>query len=356
MRRLALALTALLAVLLLLYARPALHTAWEVAQEGLNAIRVNATQLEGAVQSALQRLFTYLNATLSSIHIRTLPPVPPEETYNVTLTPLQKFALDYLNEVREREGVPPVQWMPLKTPQFRAEYMLKTGIYSHYDAEGREPTYYYTLLDGGKYAVGENIAAMGCGGSIYLLQRYGCHINVTGFISWAINAMVYNDSGSHWGHRISLLNPCNNYVSIGLAYNSSKVFLTIYMVSKWVRWIKPPTYNGSRFTAEGYVNDTFGSTYYVVVFYYAPNSSYVKLHHYDWGTPIATFTIYPEGKNGAFWLIDVDVPFKAQRPGLYTFVILGYYEKNIIWEPRPGERESSEREECPLDTYTIEVS
>lgn len=297
------------------------------------------------------------NKVSASLHgYETLPPIPPEETYNETPNEWQRLALEYLNRVREREGVPPVRWIPLKTPQYRVEYMLKTGIFSHYDADGRHPIYYYTKLDGGKYAAEENGAMVKCPPTN---KTVICYVNMTDFIVGSIRWMVYNDSHADWGHRRSLLDPCNNYVSVGIVYNGSEAHMTIYMVSRWVRWIKPPTYDGMRFTAEGYVNDTIGPNsyfnYYVRIFYDVPNKSYVKRLHYELGEIIAEFNVVPRGRNGTFWFLKVDIPFKPQKPGLYTFVIYGFDSRRIVWEPKPGVGRSNEGALCPLATYTVEV-
>ncbi|ABL87589.1 hypothetical protein Pisl_0411 [Pyrobaculum islandicum DSM 4184] len=285
-----------------------------------------------------------------------LPPTPPEETYNGTPSGLRRLALEYLNQIREREGVPPVRWIPLKTPQYRAEYMLKTGIYSHYDAEGRHPIYYYTKLDGGKYAAEENGAMARC-----LLNgkpvRCG-NFNMTDFIVGSIRSMVYNDSHANWGHRRSLLDPCNNYVSVGIVYNGSEAHMTIYMVSKWVRWIKPPAYNGTYFIAEGYVEGAMAPFNYtrwcypVAVFYDVPTSAYVRRSFYTLGNQTGWFCEGVAVENGGMWYFRVEVPFNATKHGLYTFVIVARDTRGITWEPKPGAKATSQY--CQLATYTAE--
>jgi hypothetical protein len=72
----------------------------------------------------------------------------------------------------------------------------------------------------------------------------------------AIYNLVFDDALSLWGHRDSLLDPCNNYVTMATSYLWSGAYgaryYVVYMVAKWVEWVSPPCYEGGRFTAEGY--------------------------------------------------------------------------------------------------------
>jgi len=89
--------------------------------------------------------------------------------------PAVRAAFDVLNSYRVALSIPPVEFIQLETPLFRAKYMYDNNIYSHYDVEGRHPIYYYTILDGGAYAVEENIALQyfGVGTSLRFLPPLG---------------------------------------------------------------------------------------------------------------------------------------------------------------------------------------
>ncbi|MGB9705961.1 MAG: CAP domain-containing protein, partial [Pyrobaculum sp.] len=119
--------------------------------------------------------------------------------------------VEALNRERASMGIPPATPLyTLKVPGFRAGYMAEKNYLSHYDREGRHPVYYYTRLDGGLYAVEENVYAC-----------YGCRSLNAEEGERMIRSMIYDDADSQWGHRDSLLDPCNNYVAVAVARNGS---------------------------------------------------------------------------------------------------------------------------------------
>jgi hypothetical protein len=150
-------------------------------------------------------------------------------------------AVEYLNRIRSEEGIPPVRLVNLSVARFRAEYLARTNLFSHYDAEGRHPIYWYTRLDGGLYKVEENLMMMRwyvIGGS--QLPSGIAKVNYTD----AIYNLVFKDAVSMWGHRDSLLDPCHNYVTMATSYfwngTYGARYYVVYMIAKLVEWVSPP--------------------------------------------------------------------------------------------------------------------
>ncbi|MGC8584372.1 MAG: CAP domain-containing protein, partial [Thermoproteus sp.] len=189
--------------------------------------------------------------TATTVSVSTATPTataPPSVYATTSASPIDdpigfaQEALATLNRIRSSMGIPPVSLTTLGVTLFRAQYMARHDFLSHYDREGRHPIYYYTKLDGGKYAVEENgYECRGCGA---ITADEGKDM---------VSLMIYNDSSSQWGHRDSLLDPCNNYAAIAAARNGDDVFAVIYMVARWANWVIPPTYSNGIFYAKGYV-------------------------------------------------------------------------------------------------------
>ena len=280
-----------------------------------------------------------------------------------------RAVVDRINEYRAKEGTPPVKYMETKSAQFRAEYMHQHNIFSHYDKEGRHPAYYWTKLDGGLYGFEENAGWFRCIGDC---------INPLNDTLQLIYFMVYEDAFSLWGHRDSILDPCNNYVSIGLSYDSYSLYITVHMIAKWVEWIEPPRYENGVFRAKGVVveprlkpESENGYTFYQVFIYRdVPNPSNVHRHSYSVGDLYAG--VLPKDYPGYYtktktiraeklyarrvesgWLFEVEFLFRPEEPGLYTIVMFAKNNLGVSWKPMsPGGEARLER--CELFAYTVE--
>ncbi len=257
-------------------------------------------------------------------------------------------AVEYLNRIRGEEGIPPVQLIDLNVAKYRAEYLARTNLFSHYDVEGRHPGYWYTRLDGGLYGVEENLM-MVRGIGVGRLPGRIAKVNYTD----AVYGLVFDDVLSMWGHRDSLLDPCNNYVAMATSYfwNSTYVarYYVVYMVAKWVEWVSPPRYEGGRFTAEGYAAPAMKPKIFAV-YYASYESNPASRHSYSYGdlylckvldTPFArckdaqepagVFTV--ERTRDGRWRIKIDASAALDRPGLYTFMIIAEDLRGIKWKP-----------------------
>jgi hypothetical protein len=275
---------------------------------------------------------------------RTTTPQTPEVENEVS----KLQAVEYLNRIRGEEGIPPVQLINLSVVKFRAEYLARTDLFSHYDAEGRHPVYWYTRLDGGFYGVEENLM-MVRGIGVGRLPSRIVKVNYTD----AVYGLVFDDVLSMWGHRDSLLDPCHNYVAMATSYfwNSTygARYYVVYMVAKWVEWVSPPRYEGGRFTAEGYAAPAMKPKFFAV-YYAAYEANPASRHSYSYGdlylckvldTPFArckdaqepagVFTL--EKTQDGRWRIKIDASVDLDKPGLYTFMIIAEDLRGIKWKP-----------------------
>ncbi|MFZ8839208.1 MAG: CAP domain-containing protein [Pyrobaculum sp.] len=256
--------------------------------------------------------------------------------------------MEYLNRIRGEEGIPPVQLIDLSGARFKAEYLARTNLFSHYDSEGRHPGYWYTRLDGGLYGVEENLFVVYTVGS----GRPSARIAKINY-SDAIYNLVFDDALSLWGHRDSLLDPCHNYVAMATSYFQNSTYAAryyvVYMVAKWVEWISPPRYEGGRFTEEGYAAPEMKPKIFAV-YYAAYEANPASRHSYNVGdlylckvldTPFArckdaqepagVFTV--EKARDGRWYIKIDTSVALDRPGLYTFMIIAEDLRGIKWKP-----------------------
>lgn len=156
------------------------------------------------------------------------------EDVKTTLNRLINTVLNKINEERQRFGVSPVELFNDTTARFRAEDMHSNKYFGHCDLDGMTPNYHYTKL-GGSYLIEENV------GYSYTV---GGHLSPIDSAVKNVNNMIYDDAESNWGHRNSILDPTNNFVSIYATWDDSKLFLVIHMMKIWVEWIMPPTIKG----------------------------------------------------------------------------------------------------------------
>jgi len=256
-------------------------------------------------------------------------------------------AVEHLNRIRDKEGIPPVQLIDLNVARYRAEYLARTNLFSHYDSEGRHPGYWFSKLDSGLYGVEENLMEWYVTDA-HSLPRSIAKVNYTD----AVYRLVFDDASSNWGHRDSLLDPCHNYVAMATSYFWNRTYgaryYVIYMVAKWVEWVSPPRYEGGRFTAEGYAAPEMKPKYFAV--YYAKyESNPASRHSYDVGdlylckyldpplpckgvqAPTGVFAV--EKMQDGRWHIKINTSVALDRPGLYTFEIIAEDLRGIKWKP-----------------------
>lgn len=132
---------------------------------------------------------------------------------------LANYTLGLINQDRSDFGLGSVTLSPIQSGEQHADSMLRYGYFSHYDTQGYKPYMRYTLL-GGTGAVFENVAYVS-----YSRSRYSTAGTVEDDLKFLEYSMMYNDSACcNNGHRINILNPMHDRVSIGIAYNSTTLF------------------------------------------------------------------------------------------------------------------------------------
>lgn len=234
----------------------------------------------GAVLLYYPTLYGFLTSTAASLGMRGTtvtttegagPPVSvyspvikggvANVSYPVDFASLASYALDTINKDRAKFGLGPVSLSPIVAGQQHADSMLYFGYFSHWDTQGFKPYMRYTLL-GGVGAVQENIA--------YEFWS-GPHFTTTNSVEAAISSlefsMMYNDSiCCNNGHRDNILNPLHNRVSIGIAYNTTRLFFVEDFENFYVNmtWSVSPGYEVS-FTGVPVSTSVKGSS--IAVFY-----------------------------------------------------------------------------------------
>jgi uncharacterized protein YkwD len=142
---------------------------------------------------------------------------------------IANFTIGVINAERSAAGLQPVALSAVLSGQQHADSMAYYGYLSHWDNQGYKPYMRYTLL-GGTGSVEENVALNYCTTSQPNSTQdvaTGCSLQT---VENAINGsewlMLNNDSACcSDGHRQNILNPLHDSVSLGIAYNSTTVFL-----------------------------------------------------------------------------------------------------------------------------------
>jgi len=142
---------------------------------------------------------------------------------------IANFTLGVINAERTSAGLQPVTLSGVPSGQQHADSMAYYGYFSHWDNQGYKPYMRYTLL-GGTGSVEENAALSHCTTSRPNSTREVAAACSLQTVEDAINGsewvMLNNDSACCGnGHRQNILDPLHNRVSLGVAYNSTTVFL-----------------------------------------------------------------------------------------------------------------------------------
>ena len=254
---------------------------------------------------------------------------------------LADYTLLLINKDRAQHGLAPVALVDEPSAQEHAESMLYYGYFSHWDLYGMKPYMRYTLL-GGREAVTENIA--------YEMRKF-CAVGLcTGSIdpNQSIEdmeyQMMYNDSACcNNGHRDNILDPDHDEVSIGVAYNSSAIYLVEDFINSYIAWSgNTPGYtNGGDVYLEGQISSGY-SLSQIYVAYDSPVQAYtnssVPAGPYSYGQEVAGVVSSPLYYYRNFTTIDasqystsggmMDVAFSIKKliqsygPGEYTVLVL----------------------------------
>lgn len=138
---------------------------------------------------------------------------------------LLNYARSLVNSDRSQNGRPNVTLSSVISGQLHANDMLEQHFFSHWNTDGYKPYMRYTLA-GGRGSVEENIAWY------YSSSSFDAK-DVLKDLEWQ---MMYNDSDSSWGHKDNILNPSHNKVNIGIAVDSSNLYLVQDFENDYIQW------------------------------------------------------------------------------------------------------------------------
>ncbi len=288
-----------------------------------------------AKTALLQRQIEEMNASISRLRAQLASEKMQTANLSAALSATASALLRYevpakvveeINKARAAMGLPPVKPLNLTTPWFRAAYMLRHGVFSHYDLEGRHPGYWFTLLDGGLYGFDENVAMSICPAGCNPLKEAVENTRL----------MIYNNSAAGFAHRDSLLDPCNNYAAAAAAWNGGRFYLTAYMISMHGVWLEPIKREGERVVGIYLASPDLKPPFYAAVFRDAPSRSHLVRRFYSYGNQTGFYQLRHEHIGGGWHKVHVDVAIPNDG-ALYTVVVLGTNNLNYTWTPlSPG--------------------
>jgi uncharacterized protein YkwD len=142
---------------------------------------------------------------------------------------LANFTLSVINADRASAGLTAVTLSSVASGQQHADSMAYFGYFSHWDTQGYKPYMRYTLL-GGTGSVSENVALDYCTtsppGTAQPVAATCSLQTVENALSGSEWLMMNNDSTCcNNGHRANILDPLHDQVSVGVAFNSTTVYL-----------------------------------------------------------------------------------------------------------------------------------
>ena len=204
----------------------------DAPESSTSASAPTATTAPSPVTSASMTATTISNGNSSGNWLSDSPAFVANSTridYPPDYGAIANFTLAVINSERNSAGLQPVALSGVPSGQQHADSMAYFGYFSHWDNQGYKPYMRYTLL-GGTGSVEENAALNYCTTSQPNATRElaaACSLQT---VENAINGsewmMLNNDSACCGnGHRQNILDPLHNRVSLGVAYNSTTVFL-----------------------------------------------------------------------------------------------------------------------------------
>lgn len=148
---------------------------------------------------------------------------------------LIQFALELVNDDREKHGVLPVKLGNNSAAQKHADDSLEFDYFSHWNSEGVKPYVTYTLF-GGRGNVAENISY-----SFTECPASNCIPSVVDPFKKIENLhymMMYDDASSNWGHRDTIIAPYSTHVNFGIAYDNDKFYFAQHFETNIIEWDK----------------------------------------------------------------------------------------------------------------------
>ncbi len=252
------------------------------------------------------------SSTVASASTETVTPNPSftngkaNVSYPSDYNALAQYALNMINQDRVGFGLQTVALSTVPSGQQHADSMLYFGYFSHWDTQGYKPYMRFTLL-GGEGSVAENIDHQGgpCPAGYLCPWEFTSQDSVESAIADAEHYMVYNDSYCcNNGHRAEILNPTNNRVSIGVAWNATDFFFVEDFVDTHANFSTLSYDPNSRIvTLSGFSQTTLNTTQAEIAVFYDPVPTSLS--------PLALDPNYHRGGNYSPFLPACDPFFKA---------------------------------------------
>jgi uncharacterized protein YkwD len=142
-----------------------------------------------------------------------LPKYEPSKQY--TLTELKQIALDDINKYRKEQGLRIITLGNAKSSQLYASELLIEGCIHHVSDRGEGPMLRYKNNNDHMYLISENIG----GGSGTNWETPDESIINSNY------RMMFDDADSNWGHKYNILDPNHSSVSIGIAYDDTRLIM-----------------------------------------------------------------------------------------------------------------------------------
>ena len=177
--------------------------------------------------------------------------VPVAAPYTPTGTELDLFQyeLSLINADRQTAGLPPVTLSYNAAAEKHAQNMFANYYGSHWDTDGTKPYMRYTF-EGGLNDESENNAYSGWVNPSDNPAHYQS-INVRDEIAALEHIMMYDDAGSNWAHRDTILNKSYTMVSLGIAYDGKRLAIVQQFEGKYIDYYNAPAISNSNLTLLG---------------------------------------------------------------------------------------------------------
>ncbi|MBI3743306.1 MAG: CAP domain-containing protein, partial [Chloroflexi bacterium] len=218
------------------------------------------------------------------------------------LQQLRQYAVDLINTDRRTAGLPPVQLSANAAAQGHADDMFANFYLAHWDTGGMKPFMRYTLA-GGTGSMAENVAYSGPQDPND--RRLFVTLDPRTEIAAREHGMVYDDAASNWGHRDNILAPQHQFVSIGIAYTTTRLAFAQHFEDNYVTCAQPMRVQGQTFTAQCTLDASVGTLASIDVYYDASptplthDQLLAKPHFYSIGESASpTFRILPPPPSG----------------------------------------------------------
>jgi uncharacterized protein YkwD len=197
-----------------------------------------------------------------------------------TLDDLKQYALEKINEDREKFGLSPVKLSDNAAAQIHVEDIFTTRHLSHWMSNGEKPYMTYTRLGGMGY-VSQNAGYVGHAEDYIkcVTGELDCiKVNPLEAIEQLQYDMIYNDSQSSWRNNNNILNKYHTHVSIGIAYDDYffafvQNFENIYIAKEYETDYRPViTIDDTQLEIEGKITDgqfspALGHALAITIFY-----------------------------------------------------------------------------------------